>query len=44
MSFEVTVTPSSFLIRFSSRIFIENGREDIFLRPFFSANLRLLKT
>ena len=36
-----TVEPSSFLIKFSRRIFIEKGSEDMFLRPFFSAALKL---
>ena len=37
----VTDFPSSFLIRFSSRTFIENGKYDIFNNPCFSASLRL---
>ena len=41
MSSTLTVVPSSFLMRFSKSTFIENGNEEMFLRPFFSAALKL---
>ena len=41
MSSLVTVRPSSKRSRFSSSTFIENGRREMPVRPFFSAALRL---